>query len=120
MSISRIHAIIDGQNDGCAIMDKTSSNGTFKGNLKLKPNVFYALENGDLIKCGKINFKFVLSDNNFLIPETPQVQVKSKKNVSLNESSSFLAPSQPTMRDSCILDMETQAVQTGTKITILL
>ena len=42
-SLSRIHAAIDGQRGGCAIMDLNSSNGTFKGPLKLKSNMYYVL-----------------------------------------------------------------------------
>ena len=114
-------------------MDRNSSNGTFKGSLKLKPNVVYALENGDIVTFGQILVKFTIvkenstnetieKENNFLVPETPitskrmskgwmipdsqssplvQSNTKTKpgnnssQNLSLNNSSSFLAPSQP-------------------------
>ncbi len=152
-SLSRVHAVIDGQKGGCAIMDKNSSNGCFKGTLKLKPNIFYALESGDIVKLGNVSLKFCQDDekenssHNFLIPETPTTCKKAMRNpndqswlapnshsspmvslartvlpespcqeTSLNNSSSFLAPSQPLAqgnetrktKESMMLTCETQ------------
>jgi hypothetical protein len=72
-------------------MDKNSSNGTWKGKLKLKTNVHYALEAGDELKCGNIVFEFRTSrsssparDNDekqqkfeTMVPETPITNKKS-------------------------------------------
>merc|ERR1711976_107168 len=49
-SLSRIHAIISAEEDGCTVMDKGSSNVTVKGTLKLKPNVMYHLDDNEEIK----------------------------------------------------------------------
>ena len=133
MKIIVLHNVYSYLQDVCTIMDRNSSNGTFKGSLKLKPNVVYALENGDIVTFGQILVKFTIvkensnnetieKENNFLVPETPitskrmskgwmipdsqssplvQSNTKTKpgnnssQNLSLNNSSSFLAPSQP-------------------------
>ena len=150
-AISRVHAIIEGASDGCTIIDKNSSNGTYKnGTMKLKPNVLYGLEDGDTIKCGNSTFRFKAIEkkaekfedekdhpangHNFLIPETPCTSKKNPNhkwimpssqssplvtnkivNESLDNSSSFLAPSQPMTSDkskeSLLLEMETQAIE---------
>ena len=83
--------------DVCTIMDKNSSNGTFKGSLKLKPNVVYALENGDVLIFGQVILKFsTVVDNmnetkekeNFLVPETPTTSKKMSKGWIIPESQS--------------------------------
>ena len=125
-SLSRKHATIKADLDGlCTITDLGSSNGTWKGSFKLKPNLQYCIEkNNKEIKFGNVELEFSYNDtdqkenstNKFVIPETP-ISTKSSKDVrfipdSQNSparvpnipqsplqdslnSSSFLSPSQP-------------------------
>ena len=170
-SLSRIHAVIEGQKDVCTIMDKNSSNGTYKGSLKLKPNLVYALEHGDVVTFGGTiildfsvvkecaNINTTTEKENFLVPETPatskkirfresgawmipdsqssplvQSNTKTKPEdtscqnfsleSSLDNSSSFLQPSQPMSNKkdglSLLLDAETQGVSVSNKVPLSL
>ena len=42
-SLSRTHAVIEADRDGCTLHDVKSSNGTRKGGAKLRPNIRYSL-----------------------------------------------------------------------------
>ena len=63
-SLSRVHAVIEADQDGVTIHDNKSSNGTKKGGMNMKPQVRYNLENGDKLKFGDLlaTFKTVSSD----------------------------------------------------------
>ena len=63
-SLSRVHAVIEADQDGVTIHDNKSSNGTKKGGMNMKPQVRYALEDGDRIKLGDLlaTFKAVSRD----------------------------------------------------------
>ena len=63
-SLSRVHAVIEADQEGVTIHDNKSSNGTKKGGMNMKPQVRYNLENGDTLKFGDLlaTFKTVSSD----------------------------------------------------------
>ena len=63
-SLSRVHAVIEADQDGVTIHDNKSSNGTKKGGMSLKPHVRYNLESEDKLKLGDllVTFRSVTTD----------------------------------------------------------
>ena len=57
-SLSRIHAVIEADQDGVTVHDNKSSNGSKKKGMVLKPHVRYNLEHGDTLKLGDIVVTF--------------------------------------------------------------
>ncbi len=57
-SISRIHAKIDKQGEKILLTDLNSTNGTYKNGFKMNPNEVLAIEPGDEIRFGRLNYCF--------------------------------------------------------------
>ena len=112
-SVSRIHAVVDAQKGGCTIMDKGASNKTIKGNITLKPFVYYNLDDDDEIQCGSVKLHFLnfyqveKSAFKFLVPETPAQASKKSRSVVNREMSNS---NSSAMTESEILDCDTQAI----------
>lgn len=64
MGISRQHARLNKQNGDWLIDDLGSLNGTFVDEVKLTPGVPVALKNGDIVRCSRLHFVFLLSGSN--------------------------------------------------------
>ena len=79
-SLSRIHAVIDADQDGVTIHDNKSSNGTKKGGMSMKAQVRYNLDNGDKIKIGNIFATFEAVSN----------EAKDESDVESNASDTLL------------------------------
>jgi pSer/pThr/pTyr-binding forkhead associated (FHA) protein len=52
--VSRLHAVVVQTDQGVAITDLDSANGTRLNDRRLPPNLPYALESGDEIKLGEL------------------------------------------------------------------
>ena len=74
-SLSRTHAIIEGDVDGSTIHDVGSSNGTKKGNIILRRNVRYNLCDGEEIMLGDVSsvWRIYNQDQTFKVDETGSV-----------------------------------------------
>ena len=74
-SLSRTHAIIEGDVDGSTIHDVGSSNGTKKGNIILRRNVRYNLCDGEEIMFGDVLsvWRIYNQDQTFQVDETGSV-----------------------------------------------
>lgn len=58
-SVSRLHARISVEAEGAKVVDMRSSNGTFVNNRRVETK---ALESGDLLRFGNLEFRFVHGD----------------------------------------------------------
>ena len=54
MGVSRVHAVIQASNQGLALIDLDSTNGTLLNNSPLSPNLPYPLATGDEIRFGEL------------------------------------------------------------------
>lgn len=55
-SVSRIHARFDRQGDKVLLTDMNSTNGTFKNGLRMQPQETVAIEPGDEVRFGNLNY----------------------------------------------------------------
>jgi len=61
-AISRLHCAIVQTENGCAVVDYESSNGTYVNGTKLVANQDQEIENGDLLKVGAYTLKFFTTE----------------------------------------------------------
>ena len=57
-SVSRIHARIIKEEGRFYLEDLNSTNGTFRNGVRMQPYERKRLDEGDEIRCGKVNFVF--------------------------------------------------------------
>ena len=69
-NLSRVHAIIEAENDGVTVHDNRSSNGSKKGSLVLKPHVRYDLRDGDQLKLGNLSVLFQMKKNEAVVADS--------------------------------------------------
>ena len=62
LTVSRVHAVIDAEEDGITVQDEGSSNGTKKDHMSLKPGGRYILINGEQLTLGNVVAKFSVED----------------------------------------------------------
>ena len=62
LTVSRVHAVIDAEEDGITVQDEGSSNGTKKDQMSLKPGGRYILTNGEQLTLGNVVAKFSVED----------------------------------------------------------
>lgn len=62
-SLSRAHFQLQIEGKKVRVKDLGSTNGTFVNKIKLKSNEYYELSNNDLLKSGRLIFRFIESGN---------------------------------------------------------
>lgn len=58
--VSRRHSRLIHKGDDWFVEDLASTNGTFVNGVRITPHEMVAIENGDLIRCGQIELRFVV------------------------------------------------------------
>jgi len=68
MGVSRVHAVLDWQENGVAITDLCSRNGTFINGQRLEELNRYRLQNGDKLRFGHMDIDFSVSEDEDVSP----------------------------------------------------